>query len=163
MQKARSLISLISLFFYGHTWGIWKFLGQRLISSHSCDLCGSCGNTGSFNPLTRPGIKPTPLQWLKPLQLDSKPTAPQQKLPYFLINIEITLTFQAPFISPMTKLPCSLNSVPLNFIHPTSKTLIYNVFAFKCCSSLQYFRLIEKRTILPTTVSQVPSKLCNMY
>ena len=41
--------------FYGHTCGIWKFLGQELNSSHSCDLCGSCGNTGSFDPLCGAG------------------------------------------------------------------------------------------------------------
>ena len=33
--------------FYGHTWGIWKFLGQGLNPSWRCI------NTGSFNPLPR--------------------------------------------------------------------------------------------------------------
>ena len=37
--------------FYGHMCGIWKFLGQGLNPSRSHDLCHSCDNTGSFNPL----------------------------------------------------------------------------------------------------------------
>lgn len=32
-----------------------KFLGQKLNSSHSCDLGCSCGNFGAFNPLHRAG------------------------------------------------------------------------------------------------------------
>ena len=32
---------------------IWKFLGQRLNASHSCDPSCSCGNNGSFNSLCR--------------------------------------------------------------------------------------------------------------
>ena len=31
--------------------GIWKLPGQRLDQSCSCDLCHSCSNAGSFNPL----------------------------------------------------------------------------------------------------------------
>ena len=31
----------------------WKFLGQGLNLSYSCDLYHSCGNPGSFNPLRR--------------------------------------------------------------------------------------------------------------
>ena len=42
---------LLLLLFNGCTHGIWKFLGQRLNLSLSCDLCYSCGNTRSFNPL----------------------------------------------------------------------------------------------------------------
>ena len=37
--------------FFGHTHSIWKLPGQGLNPSHSCDLCHSCSNTGSFNPL----------------------------------------------------------------------------------------------------------------
>ena len=39
---------LSSLYFYGCTCGIWKFLGQGLNPSHSCDLSHSCGNIRSF-------------------------------------------------------------------------------------------------------------------
>ena len=38
------------LFFNGCAHGIWKFSGQGVNLSHSCNLCCSCGNTGSFNP-----------------------------------------------------------------------------------------------------------------
>ena len=38
-------------FFNGCTGGIWKFLGEWLNLSHSCDLSCSCGNTRYFNPL----------------------------------------------------------------------------------------------------------------
>ena len=31
--------------------GIWKFPGQGLNPSHSCDLCCSCSNARYFNPL----------------------------------------------------------------------------------------------------------------
>ena len=43
--------------FYGYSHGIWKFLGQWSNLSCSCelcwswDLCHSCSNAGSFNPL----------------------------------------------------------------------------------------------------------------
>ena len=43
-------------FFNGCTFGIGKFPGQVSNPSHSC------GNTGSFKPLARPGIESTPLQ-----------------------------------------------------------------------------------------------------
>ena len=56
-------------FFNGCTQGIWKFTGQGLNPSLSSDLRHSCGNAGSH--CTRPGIKPTFLQWSKPPQLDS--------------------------------------------------------------------------------------------
>ena len=35
-------------FFLGHTCGIWKFPGQGLNPSCSCDLCCSCSNARSF-------------------------------------------------------------------------------------------------------------------
>lgn len=34
-----------------------KLLGQGSDPSHSCNLCCSCGNTGSFNPLCRTGTE----------------------------------------------------------------------------------------------------------
>ena len=37
--------------FYGHTHGIWKLPGQGSNLSRSCNLCHSCGNTRSINPL----------------------------------------------------------------------------------------------------------------
>ena len=42
---------LRSYYFFCCPPGIWKFLGQRLNLSCSCDLCHSCGNTRSFNSL----------------------------------------------------------------------------------------------------------------
>ena len=42
--------------FYVCTHGIWKFPGYGL------NLSYSCSNTGSFNPLHQPEIKPMPLQ-----------------------------------------------------------------------------------------------------
>ena len=48
------------LFFNGCPHGIWKFLGQGLNLSLSCDLYCGCNNTGSFNPLHLIGdLKPT--------------------------------------------------------------------------------------------------------
>ena len=46
-------VCLLSFFILGEgcTCGIWRFLGQGLNLSHSCDLCRSCGNTRSFNPV----------------------------------------------------------------------------------------------------------------
>lgn len=40
-----------------------EFLGQGLDPSGSCDLCCSCGNSGSFNPLCHPGIEPAAWCW----------------------------------------------------------------------------------------------------
>jgi len=37
--------------FYGHTHSIWKFLGQGLNLSHSCNLCHSCSKAKYFNSL----------------------------------------------------------------------------------------------------------------
>ena len=51
--------------------GIWKFLGQGFNPSCSCNLCHSCGNTRSFNPLHPWVIKPVPPQQPELLQLDS--------------------------------------------------------------------------------------------
>ena len=36
----------------------WKFLGQGLNLSPSCDLCLSCSNTRSLTHCAGPGIKP---------------------------------------------------------------------------------------------------------
>ena len=41
--------------FISCTRDMWKFLGEGLNPSHSCKLCHSCGNNGSFNPLCRAG------------------------------------------------------------------------------------------------------------
>ena len=41
----------LSLFFNGCTCGIWKFLGQGLNPSHSCNPCRWCGSAESFDPL----------------------------------------------------------------------------------------------------------------
>ena len=50
-------LSFYHLFFLnGHTHGIWKFLGQGLSLSCSCNLHCSCDNARSF----KPSIKPTP-------------------------------------------------------------------------------------------------------
>ena len=39
-------------FFFCHTHGIWKFPGQGLNLSCSCDLCHICSNAGSFTYCT---------------------------------------------------------------------------------------------------------------
>ena len=44
-------ISTAELFFLFKPASIWKFQGHGLHLSHSCNLCYSCGNTTSFNPL----------------------------------------------------------------------------------------------------------------
>ena len=48
-----STIFQILIFFYfcGQTHGKWKFLGQGLNLSCSCDLCHSCSKAMYFNPL----------------------------------------------------------------------------------------------------------------
>ena len=48
-----TILHFIVSFFYGHTHGIWKFPGQGVNVNPSCDLCHSCGNARSFNPLRR--------------------------------------------------------------------------------------------------------------
>ena len=50
--------------FYGHTCGIWKFLGQGLKRSWSWGPCHSCGNPGSLTHWARPGMEPTSSQIL---------------------------------------------------------------------------------------------------
>ena len=59
---------LVFVLFFGCTRGIWKFPGQGLNPSHSCDLCHSWGNAGSLTHCARPGIKPLPQQRPKSLQ-----------------------------------------------------------------------------------------------
>ena len=71
-----ALYFLFVCLFYGHTRGTWKFPGQEMNQSHSCDLHHSCinawsFNTGSFNPLHPFRIEPAPLQQPKLLQWDS--------------------------------------------------------------------------------------------
>ena len=53
---------IIIIIIFGHTHGIWKFLGQGLNTSCSCDLCHGCSNTGYLTHCTWRGIEPTPLQ-----------------------------------------------------------------------------------------------------
>jgi len=53
------ILLLSLLFFNGHLHGIWKFLGQGLNLSPSCDLHHSCSHTRSLTHCARPGIKPT--------------------------------------------------------------------------------------------------------
>ena len=53
------------------THSIWKFSGQRLNPSHSCDLHHSCSNAGPLTHCAGLGIKPAPPQWPELLQLDS--------------------------------------------------------------------------------------------
>ena len=56
--------------FNGCTRDIWKFLGQGLNLSLSCDLCHSCSNAGFFNPLhwvedwTHASTATESLQWI---------------------------------------------------------------------------------------------------
>ena len=45
------LFIYLFIYFYGCIQGIWKFQGQGLNLSSSCELCHSRRNTGSFNPL----------------------------------------------------------------------------------------------------------------
>ena len=45
----------LSIFFYGCTHDLWKFPGQGLNPSLSCNLCHSCGNTGSLTHCTTVG------------------------------------------------------------------------------------------------------------
>ena len=48
----RELLNLILFFFFWAAFcSMWKFLGQGLNLSCNCDLCCSCSNAGSFNPL----------------------------------------------------------------------------------------------------------------
>ena len=51
------LKNIYIFFFFGCTFGIWKFSGQRWILSYGCDLHHSCGNTGSLTHCAKLGIK----------------------------------------------------------------------------------------------------------
>ena len=44
-------------FFFRHTYDIWKFPGQGSNPRHICNLCHSCGNSGSLTNCARLGIK----------------------------------------------------------------------------------------------------------
>ena len=52
----------IYTYFNDCSYGIWKFSGQGLNLSCSCDLCHSCGNASPFTQCTGPGIEPEPLK-----------------------------------------------------------------------------------------------------
>ena len=62
-----SFLYFILFYFFCHTCSIWKFLGQGLNLSHSCNL--HC-NARSLTYSPEPGMEPTPQQQPKPLQLD---------------------------------------------------------------------------------------------
>ena len=63
-------------FLFGHSQGIWKFLGQGLNLSCSWDLHHSCSNTRFFSHCSRPGSE------LRLLQRQHQIfTAPQWELP----------------------------------------------------------------------------------
>ena len=52
------------ILFCGCTHDIWKFPGQGLNLSRTCNLCHSCSNAGSLNHRAGLGIKPTaPCNW----------------------------------------------------------------------------------------------------
>ena len=84
LQSERELFcSFIYFFkFYGHTRNIWKFPGQGLNLSHSCELCHSCRHARYTAPVG--GIKSVPLQWPRLLQSNSQPTVPQGLLLFLL-------------------------------------------------------------------------------
>uniref|UniRef100_A0A8D1CN13 Uncharacterized protein n=1 Tax=Sus scrofa TaxID=9823 RepID=A0A8D1CN13_PIG len=67
-----SFFSFLSLFFFnGCTHSIWKYPGQELNPSCSCNLHCSCGNTRTLTHCTRPGFETLPPQPPEPLQSDS--------------------------------------------------------------------------------------------
>ena len=61
------------ILFFFHFWlpsGLRKFQqGQELNLSHGCNLCHSCSNSRSFNPLCRADIKPVSWFWRDPTDL----------------------------------------------------------------------------------------------
>ena len=59
-QGTDDVIYPFHFFFVGHTQGIWKFSGQGLNTSHICDPCHRCSNTGSLIHWAGPGIEPGP-------------------------------------------------------------------------------------------------------
>ena len=50
-NEGRFQVTLFNFFFNGRPCSIWKFLGEGLNLSHSCDLCHGFSNGGSLNPL----------------------------------------------------------------------------------------------------------------
>ena len=52
------LFFLSVFFFFCHTHGLWKFLGQGLNLSHSCNLCHSFGNARSLTLCATVGTPP---------------------------------------------------------------------------------------------------------
>lgn len=67
------------IFLWLHS-GVWKFLGQALKLSCSCDLCRSNDNARSLNPLLGQRLKLASLQQPEPLQSDPQPPEPQREL-----------------------------------------------------------------------------------
>ena len=64
LAKLFKLNLFFLLFFFGSPFGIWKFLGQGLNLSQSCNLCYSCGKARSLTHGTRLGIKQaSPQKW----------------------------------------------------------------------------------------------------
>ena len=55
MTDALALTKKYVCIFNGCTCSIWKFLGERLNPSHSCNLCCNCSSAGFFNPLHQAG------------------------------------------------------------------------------------------------------------
>lgn len=62
MSNVETKLSFFCFVLNGCTCCTWKFPGQRLNPSCSCDLCHRCGNARSFDPCSRPGMEPAPLQ-----------------------------------------------------------------------------------------------------
>ena len=88
------LFFLLLLFFFffflnNCAYSIWKFPGQGLNPSHSCDLPHNFSYARSFNLWcrARDHIKTMPPKWPEPLQSDSQPTVPQWELLFFLFYI----------------------------------------------------------------------------
>ena len=51
-------LSVFFFFFFGHTFSIWKFLGQGWNMSRSCNLDHSCSNAGSLTHWASAGTPP---------------------------------------------------------------------------------------------------------
>lgn len=54
-QIQNTIYPFSTILFKERAHGIWKFWGQWVNLSHSCDPCHSCGNARAFSPLCRAG------------------------------------------------------------------------------------------------------------